>query len=188
LLTRTLGIAVHSLLEQTARLREVLDWDGARAALAGSQARVAAQIRSTGLDPSQASQIAEQAVDIALKAISDSMGGWILSPHTDAASEVRWTGIVKDEVRTVQVDRVFRAGIVPRTADSNCWWIIDYKTTDADGLNEADSTSILPHLRTMFAPQLQAYAEVLRKLRGNNEPIRAGLYYPRMLLFDWWEI
>jgi ATP-dependent helicase/nuclease subunit A len=188
LLARTLGIAVHSLLEQTARLRETLDWDDTRAALEGSQAKVAARIRSTGLDPGQADQIAKQAVGIALKAVSDSMGQWILSPHTDAASEVRWAGVVKDEVRTVQVDRVFRAGIAPQTADGNCWWIVDYKTANANDVNETDPACVLPRLRALFAPQLQAYAEVLRKLHGDSARIHAGLYYPRMLLFDWWEI
>jgi ATP-dependent helicase/nuclease subunit A len=188
LLTRTLGLAVHSLLEQTARLRETLDWDKTRAALVGSQARVAARIRSTGLDPNQANQIAKQAVGIALTAMSDSMGQWILSPHPDAASEIRWAGVVKDEVRTVQVDRVFRAGIVPQTADGNCWWIVDYKTAIADDLNQADSASVLQRLRALFAPQLQTYAEVLRNLHGDSAQIHAGLYYPRMLLFDWWEI
>jgi ATP-dependent helicase/nuclease subunit A len=188
LLARTLGIAVHSLLEQTARLRETLDWDDTRAALEGSQAKVAARIRSTGLDPGQADQIAKQAVGIALKAVSDSMGQWILSPHTDAASEVRWAGVVKDEVRTVQVDRVFRAGIAPQTADGNCWWIVDYKTANANDVNETDPASVLPRLRALFAPQLQAYAEVLRKLHGDSARIHAGLYYPLMLLFDWWEI
>jgi ATP-dependent helicase/nuclease subunit A len=47
---------------------------------------------------------------------------------------------------------------------------------------------VLPELRKIFAPQLEAYAEVLRNLHGKDSLIRAGLYYPRMLLFDWWEL
>jgi hypothetical protein len=43
-------------------------------------------------------------------------------------------------------------------------------------------------MHRLFAPQLATYADVLRKLHGADAPIRAGLYYPRMLLFDWWEI
>jgi ATP-dependent exoDNAse (exonuclease V) beta subunit len=188
LLTRALGIAVHSLLQQTARLRETLDWDETRSALSKSQAKVTAQIRSAGLDPRRANQISTQALDIVLKATRNSAGQWILSPHDEAASEVRWAGVVKDEVRTVQVDRVFRAGAAPQTNDDDCWWIVDYKTAHADDLNNADPSSVLPRLRALFAPQLQAYAEVLRKLHGVNEQIQAGLYYPRMQLFDWWEI
>jgi len=42
--------------------------------------------------------------------------------------------------------------------------------------------------RPLFAPQLQAYAQILRNLHGPDATIRAGLYYPRMLLLDWWEL
>ena len=52
----------------------------------------------------------------------------------------------------------------------------------------SDPAAALPDLRDLFAPQLQTYAEVLANLHGKDTPIRAGLYYPRMLLFDWWEI
>ncbi len=187
LLTRALGIAVHSLLEQAAGLREKLDWEETRAALKKSQAMVTAQIRSAGLEPGQANQIAAKAVEIAVKATHDSAGQWILSPHTDAASEVRWAGLVNDEVRTVQVDRVFRAGATPQTEKGNCWWIVDYKTAHEDDSKNTDPSNVLLGLRALFAPQLQAYAEVLRKLHGEAVPIHAGLYYPRMLLFDWWE-
>lgn len=188
LLTRTLGIAVHSLLEKTARLRETVDWEQTRAELSKSQVNISAQIRSAGLDPRQANHIAQQAVEIALRATHDSMGQWILSPHDNAASEVRWAGVVKEEVRNVQVDRVFQAGAAPLSADGNCWWIVDYKTAHLDDSDKADPASILPRLRSLFAAQLQAYADVLRKLHGDGAQIIAGLYYPRMLLLDWWEI
>ncbi len=188
LLTRALGIAVHSLLEQAARLRETLDWDETRAALNKSQATVTARIRSNGIEPGKANQIAAEALEIAIEATQDSVAKWILSPHTDAASEVRWAGVVKDEVRTVQVDRVFLAGAVPSTEKGNCWWIVDYKTAHADESEISDRSVALPRLRALFEPQLQAYAEVLRKLHGDATQIHGGLYYPRMLLFDWWEI
>ena len=64
-------------------------------------------------------------------------------------------------------------------------WIIDYKTAHADNLDPAASLS---QLRPFFAPQLEAYAKVLRSLHGADSVIRAGLYYPRMLLLDWWEL
>jgi hypothetical protein len=43
-------------------------------------------------------------------------------------------------------------------------------------------------LRRIFAPQIEAYAKVLRNLHGADEPICGGLYYPRMSLLDWWEL
>jgi hypothetical protein len=89
----------------------------------------------------------------------------------------------------VQVDRVFRAGPAPQTAsgsaDRHTWWIVDYKTAHEDGL---DPVRALPELRALFAPQIEAYAAVLRNLRGPGIDLCGGLYYPRMALFDWWQL
>ena len=106
-------------------------------------------------------------------------------PTPKSSSEVRWAGVVAGSLRTVQVDRVFRAGLSRCPTGDQAWWIIDYKTAHADTLAPA---AALPELRELFAPQLDTYAEVLRNLHGSDAAIRAGLYYPRMLLFDWWEI
>jgi len=46
----------------------------------------------------------------------------------------------------------------------------------------------LAKLRPLFASQLELYARVLRNLHGQGAAVRAGLYYPRMLAFDWWEL
>jgi len=48
--------------------------------------------------------------------------------------------------------------------------------------------STQPRLRSLFAPQLEAYAQVLRNLHGQDAVLRAALYYPRMMLLDWWEV
>lgn len=137
-----------------------------------------------GIAPAQAQHIAAQALEIAQKAAQDSIGRWILSPHADAASEERWAGVVEEGVRSVQVDRVFRAGIAPGSDGADAWWIVDYKTAHAEGL---DPEKALPELRELFAPQLAAYARVLRNLHGAKARVFAGLYYARMLKFDWWE-
>jgi ATP-dependent helicase/nuclease subunit A len=185
LLSRALGTAVHALLEELSRLRTTLDWDAARTALARLEPRIAAQVRACGLDPAHARLIATEALGIALKASQDTIGQWILSPHSEAASEVRWAGVVAGGLRTVRVDRVFQAGSAPGSEGDNCWWIIDYKTAHADN---TDPAAALPGLRRIFAPQIEAYAAVLRNLHGRDALLRAGLYYPRMLLLDWWEL
>jgi ATP-dependent exoDNAse (exonuclease V) beta subunit len=184
LFSRALGTAVHAFLEELARLRTTQDWGTATAALLQHHPRIAAQIRAAGIDPAQAAVIATQALHQALNAAQDPAGQWILSPHTDAASEVSWAGVIAGALRTVRVDRVFRAGTLLMSEGENCWWVIDYKTAHADA---ADPAASLPALRNIFAPQVEAYAQVLRNLHGADAPIRAGLYYPRMLLFDWWE-
>jgi ATP-dependent exoDNAse (exonuclease V) beta subunit len=185
LVSRALGTAVHAFIEEFARLRTMADWQAARASLRQFQPRIESQIRALGIAPSQAVQIAANAIQIALNASHDPTGNWIISPHPGAASEVRWTGVIAGALTNIRVDRIFRAGLTPQSEGLTAWWIIDYKTAHADNLDPAASLS---QLRPFFAPQLEAYAKVLRSLHGADSVIRAGLYYPRMLLLDWWEL
>ena len=83
---------------------------------------------------------------------------------TEACARYRWIASSARGLR--QID-----------ADKDTWWIIDYKTAHEDGL---DPAAALPELRRIFAPQIEAYAKVLRKLHGADAPVRGGLYYPRM--------
>ena len=186
LISRALGQSVHSLLQELARLFATRPKPAAFAALDNFVPRIAARIRAAGVDAKQASRLAQQSLELARKAAADPIGEWILAPHADAASEVRWTGVIDGSLRTVQVDRVFRAGDTPvNDLSPTTWWIIDYKTA----LEEKRVAELaLPALRSAFAPQIEAYGKVLRNLQGANAPIRAGLYYPRMALFDWWEL
>jgi ATP-dependent exoDNAse (exonuclease V) beta subunit len=181
LLSRALGKAVHSLLEEMARLRTTLDGEVACSALLGFEARIQAQVRSVGVDPPQASRIAAEALQLALKASQDPVGAWILSPHPGAASEAAWAGVVAGSVRSVRVDRVFQAGPAPCSEGTDCWWIIDYKTAHDVSADPAT-------LRPLFAPQIEAYGQLLRNQIGAEATIFAGLYYPRMLALDWWEL
>ena len=185
LLSRALGTAVHTLLEELARQRLTQEWEAARAALVRFEPRVAAQVRAIGVDQPQAVRIAAQALQLALNASCDPIGSWILSPHLSAASEAGWAGVVADGLHTVRVDRVFQAGPTPSGEGDDCWWIVDYKTAHAENLDPAKA---LPRLRSLFAPQVEAYGEVLRKLSSTDVRIFAGLYYPRMALLDWWEL
>ena len=172
------------LLEELAQLRKTLDWEPARAALRLLEPRIATQARAAGVEPSKAAAIAAEALHLALRASDEPVGRWILSPHEEDAAEVRWAGVVAGVVRTVQVDRVFRAGLEPMAQGNEAWWIVDYKTAHGD---EADPASAVARMRPAFQPQLKAYAEVLRGLHGTRAPVRAGLYYPRLALLDWWE-
>lgn len=183
--SRAFGIAVHALLQELARMRTTRDWDEARPALAGLEPRIAAQVRATGIETAYAKRIAAQAIELAHEVSCEPLGQWILSPHVESASEARWAGVIDDGVRIVQMDRVFRAGAQPLLPGDEAWWIVDYKTAHAEG---ADPDKALPELRKLFAPQLEAYASVLRKLHGPDARVCAGLYYPRLKKFDWWEM
>ena len=185
LLSRSLGNAVHKLLEELARLRASLDWDSSMADLEKIRPRITAMARSAGISRAQAENVSSQAFDIARNASRDSFGQWILSPHSDAASESGWAGIADGALRLVRVDRLFRAGLEPLQPGNNALWIVDYKTAHVDSL---DAQSTLPAFRETYGPQLRAYAGVLRHLYGSEVQLRAGLYFPRMSLFDWWQI
>jgi ATP-dependent helicase/nuclease subunit A len=182
--SRALGNAVHKLLEQLARLRSTLDWDSTRAEFESFRPRIVAAIRASGISPTRAETIASQAFEIAGQAWNDPIGQWILSPHTDAANESGWAGVISGNLRQVRVDRLFRAGREPLAPGDDALWIIDYKTAHPD---MKDPSSALATLRAAFAPQLALYASLLRTLHPAGAPIRAGLYYPRISAFDWWE-
>jgi hypothetical protein len=188
-LSRSLGSAVHALLEELARLRTTSDWPSARLGLERMRPRITNQLRGAGVDEKQAAKITDQAMEIAINATHDVNAQWILAPHAGAASEVRWAGIIGGSLREVRVDRIFRAAGTPGAESDDCWWIIDYKTAHADRSEQTPVLAdALAKLRPLFASQLELYARVLRNLHGQGAAVRAGLYYPRMQAFDWWEV
>jgi len=182
LLSRARGRAVHLLLQELAQ--GLAAGRDAHATMDAMRPRIVAEVRAAGVALAQAERVAAQALVIAQKALSDPLGLWILAPHADAASEARWTGVVTGTLRTVQVDRIFRAGLKPGSEGSAAWWIVDYKTAVAETV---DATGVA-ELRALFAPQIEAYGRVLRNLHGDGAVLRGGLYYPRMGAFDWWEL
>ncbi|MGA3133366.1 MAG: UvrD-helicase domain-containing protein [Terracidiphilus sp.] len=190
LLSRALGIAVHKLFQYFAQFRITEKSEVAQASLARIEPSITADLRALGIDASEAKRIAAHALGIVLRASNDPQAEWILAPHANAASEARWTGVASGSLRTVQVDRVFRAGPTPLTAAGDTWWIIDYKTADYQTAHEdgLDPQVALPELRRIFRPQIEAYAEVLRNLHGAAADLQGGLYYPRMRLLDWWKL
>jgi len=80
------------------------------------------------------------------------------------------------------------------------WWILDYKTSHGSGANlnsVAGRETFFEEHRKQHEEQLAVYARVLRALQeagasgeGPEKPqpeIRLGIYYPRLLLMDWWK-
>jgi len=181
--SRILGNAVHKLLEQATRLRLTHDWNSCRSALQQARPRLLASIRAAGVPAQEAEKITTSALDAVLSTSRDSHGQWILSPHLEAATESGWAGLISGDLHQIRVDRIFRAGPSPLEPGDAVLWIVDYKTAHVD----APDKSAIPRLRETFAPQLAMYATILRNLHGSDMPIRAGLYYPRMAILDWWE-
>jgi ATP-dependent exoDNAse (exonuclease V) beta subunit len=184
LLSRALGVAVHRIFEELAGLVGRQGWDAAAGSIAGLKPRAIAEVREMGLDRAQAERTVARAAELAGEALSDPVARWILAPRAEAATEQSWAGVDGGAIRTVRADRVFLAGLKPGTEGDGAWWIVDWKTAHAEGVEPAKA---LPELRAIFAPQLEMYARVLRELKGADAAIRVGLYYPRMKAFDWWE-
>jgi ATP-dependent exoDNAse (exonuclease V) beta subunit len=183
--SRASGTAVHTLLEEAARVREKADWRSVKDALTRMQPSVISRMRSAGMSRPDAERSASEAMQLTLAVLEDATGAWILSPHADANTEAAWTDWNGGIPRTVRVDRVFRAGNEPLANGDDTWWIVDYKTAHL----EIENTAKAVHdARKTFEAQLLAYANVLRALRAKDARIHAGLYYPRMRLFDWWPI
>ena len=191
--SRIAGNAIHLLLDELSRLRQTLDPAQAAAALDESLPRLLAEIRSAGVAPKLARNLAGRALETARAAAVNPTGAWILAPHAEAGSEARWTGMVSlpgggSQLRNLRPDRIFRAVPMDEPDGAESWWIIDYKTATASDLTDAAARArFLASHRELYEPQLATYATILREWKGAGIAIRAGLFYPRPLLFDSWE-
>lgn len=122
--------------------------------------------------------------NLLLACASDPICQWILAPHSGAQAEASWTGSSGGRLRTLRADRVFQAGPTPLAEGSGCWWVIDYKTGASPS---EDREAFLRSERSVYAPQLLAYAQALRALHGSTVPLRLGLYYPAIAALDYWD-
>ncbi len=167
---RHIGTAVHAALETIAVTDALAD----TARLATIRASLRADLTALGVSADElddATRTAETAVD---RTLADARGRWILSSHhEDAASELALSGLDKQRVVSVVIDRTFvdAAGIR---------WIVDFKTSPHEG---GSIEEFLREQTARYLPQLSRYARLLQKLKGGE--VRAGLYFP--LLAAWQE-
>ena len=189
--SRILGKAVHLLLEDLAEWNKHVEWEEAILRTENSTDKLIAEARSAGMSIEDAEMVAAEAEEILSSAVYDDWCQWILQPHDEAESEAGWSGVVGGTLRTLRPDRVFRAEFpAPETEPSSSdamhpWWIVDYKTT----LGQENGQNIdLAELRARYAEQLERYGDFLRRMKNDGVPIRAGLYYPRLGVFDHWEL
>lgn len=168
---RQKGSVVHALLEQLSRGVALKSLSGpARSLLRGFA------YSGKALEDGIAEVLAA-----ASNCVKDADGAWILASHTQARSEISWTGWKDGSLETLRADRVFIAGAAPRIGGSNHLWIIDYKMSAPAG-----DEDFLVKQRAAYAPQLARYAQALRDAEGIESPVCFGLYYPRIPRLDWW--
>ncbi|HEX4067872.1 MAG TPA: UvrD-helicase domain-containing protein [Acidobacteriaceae bacterium] len=175
---RIVGSAVHALLQRLGPELQSLD-------PAALRARAASLLRASALTGEPLRSATDTVTNLLLACAADPVCQWILAPHPEAQSEVSWSGTLPGEgtrLRTLRADRIFRSGAAPQAEGSDYFWIIDYKTGSA-----TPGALFLASERALYAPQLNAYARVLRALYGGDLRLRLGLYYPAITTLDWWD-
>jgi ATP-dependent helicase/nuclease subunit A len=187
LAARAFGTVVHALLEDLAQFAGI-DATGASQGVfeqvAAWRSRALVMLRSNGLPRAEAEAQSAEVVRALAGVLRDPVGRWILGARAEARTEVSWsTWDAGDVVRTLRGDRMFRAGAEPGSTDETHLWIVDYKTArhGAAGLDD-----FLAEEKRKYSRQLESYADITRKIRGQSTPIRLALYYPLLSKLVWW--
>jgi ATP-dependent helicase/nuclease subunit A len=177
---RAFGTVVHALLEDLAG-RDGMDAAGE---VKGWRPRATALLRAAGLPRTEAEGQSAEVVRALLGVLNDANGRWILGARASAQTEASWsTWAAEDVVRTLRGDRIFRAGATPCSTEETHLWIVDYKTARH---GESGLDAFLETEKQKYLGQLEAYAAVMRKVHGEDVPLRLALYYPLLTKLVWW--
>ena len=160
----SLGTLIHRMLRQVC-LQNITSWDYQLSEKYSANWRTS--LRSLGVaapDLDLCLQTMHQALTTTL---NDPTGRWLLdASHQDSQCEYALTRFIKDELKTIIIDRTF-------VADQQRW-IIDYKTTAAttENINEHQG-------------QLEKYAKWFAAVQ--SLPIKTALYFPLEAKFHVYE-
>lgn len=181
---RAFGNAVHAFVEVLTRrfargrtadelLYEVTTWSP----------RIAASLRGDGLSPLAVGRLVVRVQSGLANMLRDAEGLWLLGAREQGTNEFAMTSW-GDTLNSVRMDRVFFGGETPGGPGNDFLWIIDYKTAThgREGIDE-----FIVAERAKYAPQLQAYAEMM-KSRVEVGRIRVALYYVMVPRLIWWAV
>ena len=159
---RHVGTVVHRELQRLATSAALPAMN-----VAESQRRFLDELAELGV-PAELRPAALARVTQAIESVlSDGRGRWLLdADHAESVTELALSGRVRGELVHVVIDRSFV------TADGQRW-IVDYKLSPHEGGGLED---FLDREQQRYAPQLQRYAELARRL--GPEPVRVALYFP----------
>jgi ATP-dependent helicase/nuclease subunit A len=190
LVARARGTAMHALME---RLAVLFSRDNTVTPLwKANLMRVALRsLIGNAVSRAVAESLAATLVDASLAVAQDPMGKWLLAPHPEALAEStwqQWDSAAK--LRSVRIDRCFRAGNSPGTKGKQTLWIIDYKTgTGPDAFaDEHARETWLAEQEAFYRPQLGTYAAFLAASgRADAQAnMRCGLYFPELQQLIHW--
>ncbi len=183
---RAFGTVVHALLEDLAQLPGIDAGEVSPAILdqaGGWRRRAFAILRSRGLPRAEAEPLSADVVRALQAVLRDPTGRWILGARAGAKNEISWSTWAGEVVQTLRGDRIFHAGATPGSVEEAHLWIADYKTA-RHGTSGIDA--FLAEEKEKYARQLESYAEVMRKVQGNDLPLRMALYFPLLTRLVWW--
>jgi ATP-dependent exoDNAse (exonuclease V) beta subunit len=169
---RRVGSVVHRWLQRVTEER-LEAWDAKR--IRGLRRTFEDDLVASGLPTGAVDDAAGRVAAILEQTLADKRGRWVLGTHAHAESELRLTGVLREEIVRVAIDRTF-------VDEQGTRWIVDYKTGTHEG---GDVEAFLDRERERYRPQLERYAQLMHGL--DSRPIRLGLYFP--LLNGWreWE-
>jgi ATP-dependent helicase/nuclease subunit A len=138
-----------------------LDWEAARSALSRFESRIAAQVRAVGVNPAQAAQLARRRFSWRSPPhlIRPARGFFRHTPMRPAKPDGPELSLAA--CASCALDRVFTAGATPELRGRRL--LVDRRLQDCPR-----RWSLTPPaaLRPLFAPQIEAYAQILRNVHG----------------------
>ena len=167
---RHVGTVVHRELQRIGR--DAVLPDPADAAL---RRRWQDELAELGVPQDRRTAAVERVASAVSRTLQHERGRWLLDGgHRESASELALTGRVGAEIVRVVIDRTFVDAAGVR-------WIVDYKTSSHEG---AGLEEFLDREQERYRPQLERYAQLLRKLAP--APVRLGLYFPLLAAWREW--
>jgi len=168
-----IGVVVHKWLQIIAQ-GGIQAWHPSR--VEKLQATFAAALLKLGVPRIELDSAVEKTIHALIRALEDERGNWVLdNRHFEAQTEYALTGIHRDELVNIIIDRSF-------VDDQGVRWIIDYKTSTHEG---GDLEGFLDNEQLRYKGQLERYAALMAHL--DERPIRLGLYFPVFAGWREWE-
>ena len=187
LLSRALGNAVHAFLEELSRLARRTSIGRRRAQTSEDGAPHRRwHSRFRGGAAHMASKIAAEALQLALNASRDSRASGFFRRMPMRPAKFDGRSVSRRRCARCRWIACFAPGSAPRQKESNCWWIVDYKT--APQTEDSSRRSAARVCANCLRRSLRLMRQSCAICTETNATLCAGLYYPRMLVLDWWEM
>jgi ATP-dependent exoDNAse (exonuclease V) beta subunit len=192
---RVFGTVLHAFLEPLANiLTQDLEGSAQMRSIDALSQPIRLQLLGSGHPPKEAAREAARIVAALHNVAADEDGRWILGARSvpfaaEPANvsirgfEIPLTAIHRNVVRSIRVDRMFVAGAVPTSSDTDMLWIVDFKTT-SHGAGQVEE--FLAKEREQYSEQMRLYGDIARIVYPQARNVRLGLYYPLLARFAWW--